>query len=211
MSSYPLIADDDLTSNHHAYNGYTAFEHEDLGLNPHVDLQAHVFPPLPPMKTIAPSLNLSPLLRSSSYPVIERSYLNATPFNRHLCDLFTPTYEPKLPLWTPNGEIPDADASVCGVDVSRNQTISITIADPFLITAFQCLQGLARRFPRYGRLISAANPHNPRNVKKVKDLVLRYIKEERENSWDSTTVDPRLTWQVAAHDVQENENPAVRV
>jgi len=120
MSSHSLIAEDDLTSNHHAYNGYTAFEHEDLGLNPHVDFQAHVFPPLPSTKTIAPSLNLSPLLRPSSYPVIERSYLNAAHFNRHLCDLFTPTYEPKLPLWTPNGEIPDAGTSVCGVDVGTN-------------------------------------------------------------------------------------------
>ncbi len=120
MSLYPPIAEDDLTSNHHAYNGYTAFEYEILGLNPNVDLQAHVFPPLPSTKTTAPSLNPSHLLRSSSYPVIERSYLNAAHFNRHLCDLFTPTYEPKLPLWTPNGEVPDADGGMCGINVSRN-------------------------------------------------------------------------------------------
>lgn len=208
MSLYPLIAEDDITANHrssHAFNSYTAFEHRILGLNPNVDLQACVFPPLPSPKMIAPSLNLSPLLRSSSYPVIERSHLNAAHFNRHLCDLFTPTYEP---LWTPNGEIPDPDDGVCGtVDVSTDQTVSIAITDHF---PYQCIQALARRFPRYGRLISAANPHNPRSVKKVKDLVLRYIKEERENSWGSTTVDPRLTWQVTAPDLQENEIPTVR-
>ena len=54
----------------------------------------------------------------------------------------------------------------------------------------KCLQNLARCFPQYGHLISATNPRDQGSVKKVRDLIVRYIKEERDKSWGSTTVDP---------------------
>ena len=118
MSSCPPIPEDDPTPNHYAHLAYTAFEYETLGLDPYVDLQAYVFPPLPPVETAPASFFLSPLVESSSYPISDRLYSGLSHFKRCVCDLYTPSYEPKSTLWTTDGEIPDVDDLLRGVTVS---------------------------------------------------------------------------------------------
>ena len=122
MSSYPPILDeDDLTPNHHARRAYTASDYEILGLNPSVDLQAYVFPPFRPVPVeTAASLLLTPILESSSYPISGRLYSASGHFNRSMCDLYTVSYEPKLTVWTPDGEVPDMDGAWHGVITLMN-------------------------------------------------------------------------------------------
>ena len=121
MSSHSPL-EDDLTPNHHAHHAYTTSDYETLGLNPNVDLQTDVFPPFRPVET-APSLLLSPILESSSYPISGSSDAAPGNFDRSICDLYTSYYEPKSTVWTPDGQGPDINGGSRGTVIMMDVSV----------------------------------------------------------------------------------------